>query len=86
MQLELVGKSLFATGEVGGDDIIKFKEALANSAIEQVVLVNSPGGDLQTGFFVSREIEERQLSTVVAGSCVSACSVRECQNFCVQGG
>jgi rhodanese-related sulfurtransferase len=75
MQLELVGKSLFATGEVGGDDIIKFKEALANSAIEQVVLVNSPGGDLQTGFFVSREIEERQLSTVVAGSCVSACSV-----------
>lgn len=75
MTLETVDKQLFATGFIGGDDYIKFKSAFENPAIDTVVLVNSPGGDLWTGLQVARMISEKSYNTVVAGNCMSACSI-----------
>lgn len=74
MGLVVQGNVVFATGAVG-DDYRKFVDALDNKAIDQVVFVNSPGGDLWTGMAVGRLIAERGLRTVVAGKCESACSL-----------
>jgi PQQ-dependent catabolism-associated CXXCW motif protein len=74
MTLIVQGNALFASGPVG-DDYRKIVDALDNKAIEQIVFVNSPGGDLWTGMAVGRLIVERGLKTVVAGTCDSACSL-----------
>lgn len=75
MTIEVVGRELFATGPVGGQDIVQFKTALESPALETVVLVNSPGGDLLTAMTVTRMISERKLRTVSVGYCLSACSI-----------
>lgn len=74
MRLEREGNTLFATGPVE-DDFGKFRAALEVPGLEQVVFVNSPGGDLWTGMRVGRLILDRGLKTVTAGHCVSACSI-----------
>jgi PQQ-dependent catabolism-associated CXXCW motif protein len=68
------GSTVFATGSVG-DDVRKFEEAFASGGVDTVVFVNSPGGDLWTGLRVGRLIAEKGYRTVIAGSCISACSI-----------
>ncbi len=75
MTLQTVDKQLFAAGPIGGDDYLKFKTAFENPAIDTVVLVNSPGGDLWTGLQVARMIAEKSYNTVAVGNCMSACSI-----------
>lgn len=74
MGLSVQGNTVFAAGPVE-EDYRKFVEALDHSGVEQVVFVNSPGGDLWTGLQVGRLIASRGLKTVVAGTCNSACSI-----------
>jgi PQQ-dependent catabolism-associated CXXCW motif protein len=74
MTLLVQGNTLFAIGPVG-DDYRKFVDALDSKAVEQIVFVNSPGGELWTGMAVGRLIVEKGLKTVVAGTCASACSL-----------
>ena len=74
MKLEVHGKTLFATGPVE-NDLKEFQEAIDQPGVDQVVFVNSPGGDLWTGLNVGRLIAERGLHTVIAGHCLSACSI-----------
>ena len=75
MTLEKQGSEVFATGPVGGDDWLKFSQAVADPAVDTVVLVNSPGGDLWDAMAISRLISERGYKTVLAGSCSSACAL-----------
>lgn len=74
MNLLVQGNTLFASGPVE-DDYGKFTDALAKPGIERVVLLNSPGGDLWTGMNVGRLIASKGLHTVVAGYCISSCSI-----------
>ena len=74
MTLEVRGNQVFATGPVQ-DDLLKFEEALAKPGVDTVVFVNSPGGDLWTALRVGRLIADKGMKTVIAGSCVSACSI-----------
>lgn len=74
MTLSQQGATLFATGPVE-DDYRKFVDALEQGGVEQVVFVNSPGGDLWTGMRVGRLIAQKGLKTVTAGTCISACSI-----------
>ena len=74
MTVEVHGNQVFATGRVD-DDLRKFEEALAKPGVDTVVFVNSPGGDLWTGLRVGRLIADKGVKTVIAGSCVSACSI-----------
>lgn len=74
MKVEVHGNAVYATGPVA-DDTVKFEEALATPGVDRVVFVNSPGGDLWTGLRVGRLIASKGLTTVIAGSCVSACSI-----------
>ena len=72
--LQSEGDTLFVSGPIG-DDYVQFKKALDAPNLKQVVLVNSPGGDLWTGVHIARLIVEKNLNTVVAGYCASACSL-----------
>ena len=74
MTLEVQGNAVFATGPVV-DDLARFEQALATPGVDTVVFVNSPGGDLWTGLRVGRLIAKRGLRTVIAGNCLSACSI-----------
>jgi PQQ-dependent catabolism-associated CXXCW motif protein len=74
MTVEVHGNQVFATGPVE-DDLRKFEEAFAKPGVDTVVFVNSPGGDLWTGLRVGRLIADKGYKTVIAGSCVSACSI-----------
>ncbi len=74
MTVQVQGNQVFATGPVG-DDLRQFEEAFAKGGVDTVVFVNSPGGDLWTGLRVGRLIADKGYNTVVAGSCVSACSI-----------
>ncbi len=74
MRVEVHGNMVFATGPVE-DDSAKFQQALDTPGVETVVFVNSPGGDLWTGLRVGRMIEAKGVKTVIAGFCVSACSI-----------
>jgi hypothetical protein len=74
MNLTLQGHTLFASGPVD-DDYRKFSDALEQEGVQQVVFVNSPGDDLWTGMRVGRLMAQKALKLIVAGSCVSACSI-----------
>ena len=74
MKVEVHGDTAYASGPVE-DDIAKFQNALAKPGVTRVVLVNSPGGDLWTGMRVGRLIEDKGLHTVIAGYCISSCSI-----------
>jgi rhodanese-related sulfurtransferase/ATP-dependent protease ClpP protease subunit len=74
MTVEVHGNQVFATGPVE-DDLRKFEEAFAKPGVETVVFVNSPGGDGWTALRVGRLIAEKRYTTVIAGSCISACSI-----------
>lgn len=74
MTLIAQGHTLYASGPVY-DDYRSFIEALDKGGIERIVFVNSPGGDLWTGMRVGRLIADKAINTVVAGTCVSACSI-----------
>jgi rhodanese-related sulfurtransferase len=74
MTVEVHGNKVFATGPVE-DDLLKFEEAFAKPGVDTVVFVNSPGGDGWTALRVGRLIADRGYKTVIAGSCMSACSI-----------
>ena len=74
MTVEVQGNVVFATGPVE-DDLAKFQAAFDKPGVDTVAFVNSPGGDLWTGLRVGRLIADKGYHTVIAGFCVSACSI-----------
>jgi hypothetical protein len=75
MSIEVQGNAVFAVGDIGPKDILKFREAVSRPGVDTLVLVNSEGGDLYTSFHLARVVAARRLKTVVAGQCSSACAI-----------
>jgi ATP-dependent protease ClpP protease subunit len=75
MTLRVKEDSVYASGIVVEQDFIAFKELLANPTLNTLVLVNSPGGDLWTGLRIGRMLAQSQWHTIIAGGCISACSL-----------
>ena len=75
MTVEVQGNAVFAAGDIGPKDILKFREAVSRPGIDTLVLVDSEGGDLYTSFHLARVVAARRLKTVVAGQCSSACAI-----------
>ena len=75
MTVEVQGNAVFAAGDIGPKDILKFREAVSRPGVDTLVLVNSEGGDLYTGFHLARVVAAWRLKTVVAGQCSSACAI-----------
>jgi hypothetical protein len=76
MELRVAGKELHLRGKVEGYELALFKDALAeHPAIDTVVFRDSPGGDAWTAYRVGERIRDLGLRTVVAGRCISACTI-----------
>ena len=75
MTVEVQGNAVFAAGDIGPRDILKFREAVSRPGVDTLVLVNSEGGDLYTSFHLARVVAAWRLKTVVAGQCSSACAI-----------
>jgi hypothetical protein len=75
MSLRVEGNQLILTGAVVGDEFPKIEAALSSSiSIDTVVLRDSPGGDIATGYQVGELFREKRLRTAVSGYCYSSCS------------
>lgn len=76
MEFRISGNELHLRGKVEGYEYGLFKQALAEHAgIDTVVLGASPGGDAWSAFRVGELIRDGGLRTVVAGPCISACTI-----------
>ncbi len=76
MTVEVHGERIFATGPIGEEgDLQKFSAALATPGVTEIVLVNSPGGQLRVAMSIARLIVPLNLRTLVVGRCMSACSI-----------
>lgn len=61
-------------GELWKSDIVAFN-AIASRMSSAVVVLNSPGGDLEAGIELGRSIARRGFSTAVVDTCASACAL-----------
>ena len=75
MEAVVVEDRLILSGPVVDGDIQRFETALVqNPGVKTVVLRNSWGGHVMSGYRIGERIRELGLSTAVSGHCVSSCS------------
>ena len=75
MEAKTIQDTLILSGPVVQGDIQRFETALAaNPNIKTVVLRNSWGGHIESGYRIGERIRELGISTLVSGHCVSSCS------------
>ena len=59
---------------IGVDDYIKYRELVKGKEIRTVVLLNQPGGNIAAAIGIADDLIERNVTTVIAGRCMSACT------------
>jgi hypothetical protein len=69
------GDTMVMAGAVVHSDFQQFIDKLKEGPLKRVILLGSRGGDSQAAFDISERIRRQQISTVVAGPCVSACAL-----------
>jgi hypothetical protein len=75
MEAKVVGNQLILGGAVVDGDLAKIKDALDGAkTVDAIVLRNSPGGHVETGYRTGELFRERGLTTAVSGYCHSSCS------------
>jgi len=75
MELATFGNTIILSGPVNGSELAMVKSAfVANPKIDVVVLRNSHGGDVWTGYRVGEFLREAGVTTAVSGYCISSCS------------
>lgn len=75
MEFKVIGNQLILSGPVVGDELAKVQKILADSrAIDTVILRNSPGGNVPTGYRMGELFRAKGLQTAVSGHCNSSCS------------
>jgi hypothetical protein len=75
MDARTVGDELILSGPVVNGDLARIQAALAQSPqINTVILRDSPGGDIATGYRVGELFRAKGLRTAVSGYCYSSCS------------
>jgi len=75
MEAVVAQDTLILSGPVVEGDIQRFDNALAqNPGVKTVVLRNSWGGHIDSGYRIGERIRELGLYTAVSGHCVSSCS------------
>ena len=76
MTMTVSGDQIVLTGRVLPEDAAQFRTLVeAHPDLKTVVLWNSPGGSAAANDAITATIEARNLDTVVAGYCVSACAM-----------
>lgn len=75
MELASFGNTIILSGPVTGSELAMVKDAFAaNPKIYLVVLRNSLGGDVWTGYRVGEFLRDAGVTTAVSGYCISSCS------------
>jgi hypothetical protein len=75
MDFHQVGDTLVLSGPVAGDDLVRLRNHTAAFSVKLVLLHDSPGGDLWTGYRIGNWIRDEGLPTAVSGKCESACGL-----------
>lgn len=76
VEMKLDGDRLyFYSTSIGVDDFVKYRQLVKGKDVRTVVLINQPGGRLDAAFGIADDLIARQVTTVVAGGCMSACTV-----------
>ena len=75
MTMAREGDTLVMTGKVVREDLDSFRRQLADDTLHQVILAESPGGDLRAALWIANKISERKMNTAVMGHCASSCAV-----------
>jgi hypothetical protein len=75
MDFHRVDSTLVLSGPVESDDLARLRDQLAAGPVRLVVLHESPGGDLWTGYQIGTRIHDEGLPTAVSGKCESACGL-----------
>jgi len=75
MEFRRVGDTLVLSGAVDGNDLVRLRNHLSASPVKLVLLHDSPGGDLWSGYQVANRIRAAGLPTAVSGKCESACGL-----------
>jgi hypothetical protein len=65
---------IFVEGELQSSDVVRFGEVASRVEAAMVVL-DSPGGELEAGIDLGRLIARRHYSTAVVDTCASACAL-----------
>jgi hypothetical protein len=73
MSFEMAGDTLILSGPVVDDDLVRFRNAVQDKRLRQVLFHQSPGGDAWTGLRLGYEIRAAGLDTLLSGQCASAC-------------
>jgi len=75
MEAKVIGNQLILSGAVVKGDSEKIQALLAgNASIDTVVLRNSFGGDIESGYRAGELFRAKGLTTAVSGFCYSSCS------------
>ena len=75
MEAKIIEDTLILSGPVIQGDIQRFENSIAsNPNIKKIVLRNSWGGHIESGYRIGERIRELGITTVVSGHCVSSCS------------
>ncbi len=76
MEMKLEGDRLYlhSTG-ITLEDYITYKELVKGRDIKTVILLNQPGGMIDSAVGIADDLIERGVTTVVAGRCMSACTI-----------
>jgi hypothetical protein len=75
MDFKTIGNQLILSGPVVGDELGKTQKILAGSpSVDTVILRDSPGGNVPTGYRMGELFRTKGLQTAVSGYCYSSCS------------
>jgi hypothetical protein len=75
MDIKLAGDQLILSGPVKGNEYDQVVDLLAaNPGVGTVILRNSPGGDIPTGYLLGELFRAGGIRTAVSGYCYSSCS------------
>lgn len=75
MEFRQAGDTLVLSGPVESGDLVRLRDHLASHRVALVLLHESPGGDLWTGYQIGNRIRSEGLPTAVSGKCESACGL-----------
>ncbi|BBB59939.1 hypothetical protein UNDKW_1666 [Undibacterium sp. KW1] len=68
-------ETLILFGGVEPDDAERFRKHLEKGVVRQVVLSESPIGDLRAGYAIAELIAANKINTAVQGNCFSSCAI-----------
>jgi hypothetical protein len=75
MEFRLIANQLILSGSVANGDFEKTRNLLASfPKVDTIVLRNSSGGDIASGYRLGELFREKGLRTLVSGFCYSSCS------------